>query len=95
MQVGDRLKLWITPALVYGSNAILAFTLYSLLLAAHALLRLPGAHKPANWLPGPAYAALCAWVDPYNVSLLYGLAAVAVIFGLLWPFYTRKMFLKL
>ncbi len=90
-----RADWWIKPTLVYGSNAILGFVIYTLLLVVHAQFRLPGAHSPAYWLPATAYAKLCAWIDPYNVSLLYGLIAVAVVMALLWPLYQRKIFLKL
>ena len=86
---------WLKPALVYGSNAILGFVLYSLLLVISKLTRIPGSHSPAFWLPGGAYRTLCAWIDPYNVSLLYGLLAVGVILALLWPLYQWKIFLKL
>ncbi len=91
----DRGKWWLTPALVYGSNAILGFAIYTVLLGLHGLYRLPGAHAPAYWLPAATYAGLCQWIGPYNVSLLYGLVAVGLVMGLLWPFYRRKLFLKL
>ena len=90
-----RGRWWITPALVYGSNAILGFAIYTVVLGLQGLYRLPGSHGPANWLPGMAYARLCEWIDPFNTSLLYGLLAVCVVMGLLWPFYQRKIFLKL
>jgi predicted acyltransferase len=90
-----RGKWWQTPALVYRSNAILGFVIYSLVLALHLLYRMPSAHAPAYWLSGTTYAKLCQWIDPYNVSLLYGLAAVGLVMGLLWPLYKRKIFLKL
>ena len=86
---------WLKPALVYGSNAILGFVFYTLLLVLQARFRVPGAHAPAYWLPAAAYTSLCRWINPFNVSLLYGLLAVAVVFGLLLPFYQRKIFLKL
>ncbi len=86
---------WWTPALVYGSNAILGFVLYTLLLVLHARYRVPGAHAPAYWLPAATYAKLSGWIDPYNLSLLYGVAAVGLIMALLWPFYRKKIFLKL
>lgn len=86
---------WLKPALIYGSNAILGFVLYSLLLVISKLTRIPGSHSPAYWLPGAAYRALCAWIDPYNVSLLYGLLAVGLVLALLWPLYQRKIFLKI
>ncbi len=86
---------WLMPAMVYGSNAILGYVIYVLLLVLQGVFRLPGAHPPANWLPGRAYAALCRWINPYNTSLLYGLVAVAVVLGLLWIPYRRNIFLKL
>ena len=85
----------LTPALVYGSNAILGFVVYSLLLSVHGLYRLPGAHRPANWLPGAAYTSLSEWINPYNVSLLYGLAAVGLVMSFLWPLYSKRIFLRL
>ena len=90
-----RRKWWLVPALVYGSNAMLGFVVYTLVLDLHGLYRLPGAHAPAYWLPVAIYAKLCGWIDPYNVSLLYSLIAVGLVMALLWPFYHKKIFLKL
>lgn len=42
-----RARWWHIPALVYGSNAILGFVLYTLLLVLHGLYRIHGAHAPA------------------------------------------------
>jgi len=94
-EAGKVRRWWLTPALVYGSNAILGFAIYTILLGLQGLYRLPGAHGPAYWLPAAAYARLCEWINPYNTSLLYGLIAVGVVMGLLLPFYQRKIFLKL
>ena len=90
-----KARWWLTPALVYGSNAILAFALYTLLLSFQSVYRLPGAHHPANWMPGSTYTALCAKFGPSNVSLLYGLLAVLLVMSFLWPLYRKKIFLKL
>ena len=90
-----RNRWWLTPALVYGSNAILGFVIYTLLLVVHKMSGLPGAHAPAYWLPAATYAVLRAWMGPYYLSLLYGLAAVGLVMGLLWPFYSKRIFLKL
>ena len=86
---------WWTPALVYGTNAILGFIIYTVLLVLQGLYRVPGAHAPAYWLSATAYTKLCEWINPYNLSLLYGLAAVGLVMGLLWPLYQKKIFLKL
>ena len=91
----DRVGWWWTPALVYGSNAILGFVIYTVLLVLHGLYRVPGAHAPADWLSGAMYTRLCEWINPYNASLLYGLVAVGCVMGLLWPFYQKRIFLKL
>lgn len=95
-----RARWWQTPALIYGSNiygsnAILGFVIYTLVLDVHGLYRLPGAHGSAHWLPRAAYGRLSAWIDPYNASLLYSLAAVGFVMLLLWPFYWRRIFVKL
>ena len=90
-----RPSRWLTPALIYGSNAILGFALYSLLLSFHGLYRLHGAHQPANWLPGSIYTALSAAIGACNVSLLYGLLAVLLVMSLLWPLHRKEIFLKL
>ena len=92
---GRRAGWWRTPALVYGSNAILGFVLYTVLLVLHARYRVPDAHAPAYWLPAPTYAKFSRWINPYNLSLLYGLAAVVLVMALLWPFHRKKIFLKL
>ena len=90
-----RMRWWQIPAVVYGSNAILGFVLYTILLVLHGLYRVPGSHAPAYWISSATYSRLCGWVDPYNASLLYGLAAVVLVMAFLWPLYTRKIFLKL
>jgi predicted acyltransferase len=85
----------LTPALVYGSNAILGFAIYTVLLGLQGLYRIPGAHGPANWMPGPVYAELCRAINPYNASLVYALVMTAVVCVLLWPLYLKRIFLRL
>jgi predicted acyltransferase len=93
-----RLSRWrplLTPALVYGSNAILGFAIYTVLLGLQGIYRIPGAHSPANWLPGPLYAQLCQAINPYNASLLYAVCMTALVCALLWPLYRKRIFLRL
>lgn len=93
-----RLPRWrglLTPALVYGSNAILGFAIYTVLLGLQGLYRIPGAHSPANWMPGPLYASLCQAINPYNASLLYALCMTCAVCALLWPLYSKRIFLRL
>lgn len=90
-----RWRSLLTPALVYGSNAILGFSLYTILLGLHGRYYLPSSHGPANWLPGAAYAWLSRTIDPYNASLLYGVTMTGVVCALLWPLYRRRIFLRL
>jgi predicted acyltransferase len=90
-----RWRAVLTPALIYGSNAILGFAVYSILLSVHGLFPLPGAHRPANWLPAPVYAWLCQTINAYNTSLLYGVWMVLLVCALLWPLYQKRIFLKL
>jgi predicted acyltransferase len=90
-----RWRPLLTPALVYGSNAILGFAIYTVLLGLQGLYRVPGAHSPANWMPGPLYVSLCQAINPYNASLVYALFMTALVCALLSPLYAKRIFLRL
>jgi predicted acyltransferase len=90
-----RWRWLLTPTLVYGSNAILGFSIYTVILGLQGLYRIPGAHSPGNWMPGPVYASLSQAINPYNASLVYALLMTCLICALLWPLYWRRIFLRL
>lgn len=84
-----------TPLVILGVNAITLFVVSGLLVKTLALLRVEG--------PDGRDISISRWVylhlfvpiaDPKNASLLYALANLLVLFGLLWWMYRRRIFLR-
>jgi predicted acyltransferase len=94
--VGVRRWQWaLTPALVYGSNAILGFVIFSILFALQPVLSLRGSVGNAHWVPGSIYGRASHLIGAYNASLVHALLFVGLVAVLLWPFYHRRIFLRL
>ena len=84
-----------TPLVILGVNAITLFVVSGLLVKTLALLRVAG--------PDGREVSISRWVylhmfvpiaDPRNASLLYAIANLVVLFGLLWWMYRRRIFLR-
>lgn len=85
----------ITPALVFGSNAIGGFALATIVSALVGLLRLP---TPAGQTAGPGgfvVQHLLPWMSPWNASLAYAVLFVLLVLAMLWPLYQWRIFLRL
>jgi predicted acyltransferase len=92
---GPRWRWAVTPALVYGSNAILGFSLANVLGPLFGELQIP---MPDGSFGGPSayvYQHLLPWMNPWNASLGYALLFVALNAAILWPLYRRRIFLRL
>jgi predicted acyltransferase len=83
------------PLVILGVNAITLFVVSGLLVKTLALIRLAG--------PNGRDIAVSTWAylhwfvplaQPKNASLLYSVANLAVLFGLLWWMYRRRIFLR-
>lgn len=85
----------LTPLLVFGSNAILGFALANVISPLFGQLKLP---TPDGQFAGPngfVYQYLLPWMSPWNASLAYATLFTLLILALLWPLYTRRIFLRL
>jgi predicted acyltransferase len=89
-------KKWASPFLVFGTNAILAYALAT--LAAEISIDFEFR------FPGGGLRTLHGWVynkffiphaSPVNASLAFAIFFVALIFALLWPFYRRRIFVRI
>jgi predicted acyltransferase len=92
---GPHRRRAVTPALVYGSNAILGFSLANVLSPLFGELRIA---LPDGSFGGPGayvYQHLLRWMNPWNASLGYALLFVALNAAILWPLYRRRIFLRL
>lgn len=87
---------WIaTPALVFGSNAILAFSLANILSPLLGLVHIHRAGGAAVGVPGLFFEWFHQFLNPWNASFAYALLFVLVNLAILWPLYQRRIFLRL
>ena len=87
---------WIaTPALVFGSNAILAFSLANILSPLLGLIHIHRADGAAIGVPGFFFERFHQFLNPWNASLAYAVLFVLVNLAILWPLYQRRIFLRL
>jgi predicted acyltransferase len=92
---GLRRQWVVTPALVYGSNAILGFSLANVLSPLFGELRIPMLDGSFGGPSAYVYQHLLPWMNPWNASLGYALLFVALNAAILWPLYRRRIFLRL
>ena len=88
---GYGLRRGITPALILGTNAILAFAVSSIITTMFDRIHVSGLNLHA-YLYQHFFAA---WLPPTLGSHTYALAIVLLNIGLLYPLYRRRIFLRL
>lgn len=86
-----RWRRWTLPALVLGTNAILAFVLSTIVTSLFQFIRVGGDQPIYTW----AYTHLfLSWLSPDNASLAYAITIVLFNLALIWPLYRRRIFLR-
>jgi predicted acyltransferase len=88
---GYGFRRGITPALILGTNAILAFVVSSIITTMLDLIHVSGINLHA-YLYGHIFAP---WLPPTPASHTYALAIVVLNIALLYPLYHRRIFLRL
>jgi predicted acyltransferase len=88
---GYGFRRGITPALILGTNAILAFVVSSIITITLDLIHVSGVNLHA-YLYRHMFAP---WLPPTLGSHTYALAIVALNIALLYPLYHRRIFLRL
>lgn len=81
-----RWQHWVGPALVFGSNALLAFVGSGLLARILGLTGLKSTLYKGLFLP---------LAGPVNGSLLYAVSTIVLWWAVLWVLYRRRIFLKI
>jgi len=88
-----RWRWWTPPALVFGSNAILAFGLSTIITSLFDQIRVGSGRLPIH---GWVYAHLCLpWLSPVNASLTYAIAIVLLNLAIITPLYRKGIFLRI
>jgi predicted acyltransferase len=84
------------PFVVYGTNALIVYTLSGLLARTLNAVHIPDASgNSANikvWLWESVFEP--AFASPYNASLAYAIANVLLLLGFAWLLYARRIFIK-
>jgi predicted acyltransferase len=96
LDVRKRGGRWTMPVLVFGMNAIAAYTLSEMLSATLDALHVGTARHPVP-LQRAIYFRLFTWphgVSTANSSLAFAIAFVAVCWLAMWLLYRKKIFLK-
>ena len=91
-----RWRAWSKPFVVFGTNAILAFSLSTFMAKNLIIYKM---HAPNGRLVSAGSWAYTTWfaplfADPRNSSLLYAVTYVLLWLAIMWWFYERKIFLK-
>ncbi len=88
-------RRWARPFVILGLNAITLFVLSGYLAKQMGLIRFAGADGKVISLSRYIYTSwFVPLADPYNASLLYALANLVVLFGVLYVMDRRGWYLK-
>jgi predicted acyltransferase len=85
----------LTPALVFGSNAVLGFALANMLTPIFGLVQFHVASGKVLTVPGVFFEVFSQFLNPWNASLAYAVSFVLLNMAILWVLYRRRIFLRL
>lgn len=93
VDVKGRRGAWLTPLLVYGTNAIAVFVLSGFMTKALVRIHVGGGEGPTAY--AWAYQNLFrSWAGDLNGSLAFAVAYVLLWLGLMAPLHRRRIFIK-
>ena len=83
------------PGRIFGSNAILAFALATVLYPLERMLQFHDASGKLQTIHAAVFEFLARWMSPYIASLGYALLFVTFNLAIVWLFYRKRIFLRL
>lgn len=90
-----RSRWWTWPALVFGTNAILAFVLSSVITTLTDRIHIASSSGSSLTFHKWAYQHLFAtWLEPVHASLAYAITIVLLNLVLIWPLHRKRIFLR-
>jgi len=85
----------LTPALIFGTNAVLGFALANMINPILGLIKMRAGDGRVQTVPGLCFGFFSRFLDPWNASLLYAVCFVALNALILWPLYKKCIFIRL
>ncbi len=86
-----RWRWWTPPALVFGTNAILAFALTNMITPLMNVIHVRGGLRLQDW----GDQLFLPWLSPVHASLAYALLLVGVNLAIVSVFYRKRIFLRI
>lgn len=83
------------PALIFGANAILGFTIAQMLNPLFGMIHQTDAAGHAVDIPGMCFNVFSQFLSPWNASLAYATLFVLLNVLILWPLYRRRIWVRL
>lgn len=85
---------WAAPALVFGTNAILAFALSSVVTNLADRIHVTAGDSRMTLHQWGFQYGFATWLRPINASLAYAIAIVLLNLAILYPLYRKRIFLR-
>lgn len=89
-----RSRWWTAPALIFGTNAILAFALSNVITTLTDRISVHSADGNALNLHSWGNQFFAAWMAPIHASLAYAIFIVLLNMALIYPLYRKRIFLR-
>jgi predicted acyltransferase len=89
-----RWRWWTPPALVFGTNAILAFALSTVITVFTDRVHIPSQNGPVLTIHQWGNQAFAGWLQPLHASLAYAAVVTFINLALLYPLYRKRFFLR-
>jgi predicted acyltransferase len=89
---GKRWRWGMMPAMVFGSNAILAFVLSQVITNGLQEWKVGAGTPLHHWAYDHWFAT---WLQPVHASLAYAVVIVALNLALIYPLYRKRIFLRI
>jgi predicted acyltransferase len=88
-------RWWTAPALVFGTNAILAFVLSSVITSSIDHIHVPGGGAAVSLHRWAYQHIFASWLMPIHASLAYAIMIVLVNLALIFPLYRKRMYVRI
>ena len=88
-------RIALLPALVFGSNAIFGFTVAQMLNPLFGMVTLHDGSNTAVAFPIACFNLFSRFLNPWNASLAYAVLFVLLNLAILWPLYSKRIFIRL
>lgn len=89
-----RSRWWTPPALIFGTNAILAFVFSGVITTLSDRLYVHAADGSSRTLHQWGNQLLASWMMPIHASLLYAVVIVLLNMAIIYPLYRKGIFLR-